>query len=205
MTITNGYATAAEFKAEFYPAESTDSIDDGIIENKIEAASRLIDEHCFRRFWANAADESRTYKAEDADLLFTDDIVSITTLQTDTDGDRVYETTWAITDYDLEPENAALDGKPYTRITLAPMGRYAFPAGIAKGVKVTGKFGYAVTVPAKVKSACLLQAERLFKRKDAPFGVIGSAEMGQMQVIPKLDPDVAMMLAPYVRYGIEGV
>ena len=204
MTITNGYCTAEEFKAEFFPADSTDSQDDSVIENKVEAASRLIDEHCFRRFWANAVDESRTYRAEDAYLVFTDDIVSITTLQTDEDGDRVYERTWLTTDYDLEPENAALDGKPYTRIATAPMGRYRFPRGMPKGVKVTGKFGWSV-VPAKVKSACLLQAERLFKRKDAPFGVIGSAEMGQLQVIPKLDPDVAILLEKYVRYGIEGV
>lgn len=204
MTIWNGYATAAQFKAEFYPAGSTDNIDDTVIEDKIEAASRLIDEHCHRRFWVNAVDESRTYKAEDAYLVFTDDIVSVTTLQTDEDGNRVYERTWAATDYDLEPENAALDGKPYTRIATTPMGRYGFPGGMAKGVKVTGKFGWSA-VPSKVKSACLLQAERLFKRKDAPFGVIGSAEMGQLQVIPKLDPDVEILLGPYVRYGIEGV
>jgi hypothetical protein len=72
------------------------------------------------------------------------------------------------------------------------------------GVKVTGKFGWQA-VPSKVKTACLIQAERLFKRKDAPFGVIGSAEMGQLQVIPKLDPDFYILLEDYVRYGIEGI
>jgi len=34
-------------------------------------------------------------------------LLSVTTLKTDRDGDRTYETTWAATDYDLLPLNAA--------------------------------------------------------------------------------------------------
>jgi hypothetical protein len=42
---------------------------------------------------------------------------------------------------------------------------------------------------------------RLYKRKDAPFGVVGStsAEMGQLMVIPKLDPDVKFLLDAYKK------
>lgn len=197
MTITNGYCTLDDFKANFFPKNSTDSLDDSVIESKIEAISRLIDEETHRRFFKNGTDEIRTFSPKESDLLVGFDIVSITTLKTDEDGDRVYETTWATTDYDLEPENASLDGRPYTAIRIAPDGRYSFPL-IRRGVQITGIFGWSA-IPKLAKEACLLQSIRLFKRKDAPFGVTGSAEMGSMIAITKLDPDVAKMLAPLIK------
>lgn len=51
--------------------------------------------------------------------------------------------------------------------------------------------------PANVVEASLIQAGRVFRRKDAPFGVVGSAEMGSGIVIARLDPDVRMMLDPF--------
>ncbi len=50
-------------------------------------------------------------------------------------------------------------------------------------------------VPAAVKLACELQAIRLYKRKDASFGVLGAAEFGTfVRLLDKLDPDVAQLL-----------
>src|SRR5262245_41902039 len=60
-------------------------------------------------------------------------------------------------------------------------------------------------VPGEVKLATQLQGERWFKRRDAPFGVVGSAEFGNFsRILPQLDPDVQMMLGGYgerTRYG----
>ena len=204
MTITNGYCTLAELRARLGYV-STDTADDAMLEAVVMGVSRLIDRYTGRRFYTTSADETRYYTAEDSYTLFLpDDLVSVTTLSTDEDGDRTYEYTWAVTDYDLEPANAALDGQPYTRIEVTPEGAYLWPVGIRRGVKIVGKFGLAAA-PADVKEACLLQSERVFKRKDAPFGVVGSAEMGQALVIPKLDPDVALLLAGHRRMGIGGV
>lgn len=204
MAIVNGYATLAELRARLGYV-STDTADDTMLEAVVMGVSRWIDRYTGRRFFTTSADETRYYTADDAYTLFMpDDLISITTLSVDEDGDRVYERTWAATDYDLEPYNAVLDGLPYTRIETAPNGRYGWPVGIARGVKIVGKFGYSAA-PADVKEACLLQCERLFKRKDAPFGVMGSAEMGQILVIPKLDPDVALLLAGNIHYIIGGV
>jgi hypothetical protein len=50
-----------------------------------------------------------------------------------------------------------------------------------------------------VSEACKIQSIRLFKRKDAPFGVVAGGEMQQSMTIPDLDPDVKMLLSPYVR------
>jgi hypothetical protein len=203
MTITNGYCTLAEFKARFYPAGLTDTTDDTVIENVIEAVSRQIDNYAGRRFYVTGSDETRYFTAEESEYLSAGDVVSITTLSTDENDDRVYERTWAATDYDLTPYNAALDGLPYTRLEITPNGSYAFPTG-AKSVKIVGKWGYPAT-PDAINEACLIQAIRLFKRKDAPFGVMGSAEMGQLVVIPRLDPDVKMLLDPFRKFDVVGI
>ena len=192
---TNGYCTLAEL-CTF--ARVSGTADDDMLVAAINAVSRWIDEYTGRRFWKDGADTTRYYTAEFADLLFIDDLsAALTALYTDEDGDRTYERTWAATDYDLQPDNAAADGKPYTQIATTPDGNYSFPSG-AKGVKITGKFGWP-SVPTMIKQATLTQAERVFKRRDAPFGVVGSAEMGQIAVVPKLDPDVQAMIVPFIR------
>lgn len=192
MAITNGYTTLATAKARLGIADTSD---DATIEAVVSAVSRQIDNECNRRFYA--VSETRYYTALSSTGVWVDDLLSVTTLVTDDDGDRTYDTTWAATDYDLGPYNAALDGQPYSRIDVAPDGNYTFPVGVARGVKVTGSFGYAATTPAAIAEACLLQTARLFRRKDAVFGVVGSADMGQTAVIARIDPDVKMMLAPY--------
>src|SRR3972149_1675085 len=176
MTITNGYATLAEARARMGITVAGDTTDDTIIENVIEAVSRLIDNYTGRRFHTTSSDETRYFTAEHSEYLDAGDIVSVTTIYTDEDYDRTYEKTWTATDFDLLPFNASLDSKPYTSIELTPNGNYAFPDG-PKAVKIVGKWGYS-TVPDAINEACLLQTFRLFKRKDAPFGVVGSAAVG---------------------------
>lgn len=195
MSITNGYATLAEIKARL-GIPTADTADDTVLEAVIEAASRAIDNETGRVFYATTA--TKYFRADDGDLLFIPDLLSVTTLKTDSDGDRTYETTWATTDYDLEPYNDA----PYTRIRLTPSGRYSFPTH-AKGVEIAGSWGYNATgsYPDAINEACLILASRLFKRKDAPFGVAGTAEMGQLR-IGKTDPDVAGLLYPYRHFEV---
>lgn len=179
-----------------------DPMDNLVIESIVEAVSRWIEAYTGRRFYRNSEDESRYYTATHSFSLETDDIGSLTTLATDDDGDRTYETTWAATDYDLMPYNATVSGQPYTWLDVTPSGNYAFPT-TARGVKLTGKFGYAASTPAPIKEACLLMTERLFRRRDAIFGVLGSAETG-MITITQADSDVKMLLLPYVRLGVRG-
>jgi hypothetical protein len=95
------------------------------------------------------------------------------------------------------PENAALDGFPYNRIITKPQGAYYFPLRYAS-VQIVGKFGFSA-VPLPIQEACNIQTIRLFRRKDAPYGISGGAEMGQAIVIPQLDPDVKLLLQAYER------
>ena len=57
-------------------------------------------------------------------------------------------------------------------------------------------------VPATVHQAALIQAHRIFKRKDAPEGMMGFADFGVVRMQGKLDPDVAANLDSYVRYAV---
>jgi hypothetical protein len=129
--------------------------------------------------------------------VFVDPIVSVTTLATDGGLNRTYTTTWAATDYDLMPANAASGDRPYTWIQTSPDGGYNFVLRV-NGVKLTGVFGWPA-VPAAVGEAALLWAERLFKRKDTPWGIAAFAELGEVRVLKEMDPDVVTLLKPFVR------
>ena len=162
MAATNGYCVLADITGP-KDITSIDAADDTRIEGYITSASRFIDEYAGHRFYVNSSDETRVYTAEDGSCVQVDDLVSVTTLKIDVDLDRVYEYTLATTDYDLLPGNAALKGKPYTRIEVAPAGLYSFPTQ-AKGVQVVGKFGYPA-VPADIKQACIMITIRLYQNR----------------------------------------
>jgi hypothetical protein len=136
--------------------------DDAVIETIIEASSRFIDGECSRYFYKNT-DGARYYTAIDATCVRTDDLVSVTALNTD-DGTRAYSTAWTEDDFDLWPYNAALDGRPYVQIIISPYTHYHFPANTAKGVKVTGVFGWP-SIPAQIQEACIMIGLSTYKRR----------------------------------------
>lgn len=180
------YTTVATLKARL---GITDSVDDAVLGACIAAASRVIEDYTARKFYAVTA--TRYFTAQDGYTVFVDDLLAVTSIDTD-DGNRTYNEAWSATDYDLEPYNST----PYTRIRIAPTGTKSWPISLPKGVRIVGSWGYSVKTPTAIEEACLLQASRLFKRKDAPFGVAGTAEAGTL-ALPRIDPDVRMMLEPY--------
>jgi hypothetical protein len=192
--VIAGALTTALAGATVTIMDVSDPEDDTECEQAIESASGAIETHCGeRRFWVNGTDEDRRYSPPYPDVFWcNDDIVSLTTLATDEDGDGVCERTWETTDYFLEPANALLDGEPYTRIRIATNGRYSFPVGTSR-LKLTGKFGWAA-VPAKVKQATFIQGSRFYERRNSPFGVIATTETMVATVKDDLDPDVQILL-----------
>lgn len=195
MAITNGYCSLSEVKAAL---RITDTVDDALLELSVEAASREIDGFCQRIFYQRTA-QTRVYTPESYFLCQTDDIVSITTLQTATDG-TTFDVTWSAGDYQLEPLNGVsggLQGQPYTRIRAVDS--YVFPMYMLgeATVRITGTFGWSA-VPVDVKQACVLLAMRQFKRYDSPLGVAGFGDMGALRV-GRTDPDVEALLYPYKR------
>jgi hypothetical protein len=150
------YCSLAELKARIWPIGTTsDTVEDEILEAIITSVSRTIDNYCGRRFYVSTADETRYFETDDPEYLFPGvDIKTVTTIKTDADGDRTYENTWDTDDFDLYPENAALDNQPYTWIRTAVNGSYSFPS-IPRAVEIVGTFGYCVTgsEPAVVSEA----------------------------------------------------
>lgn len=191
---SNLYTTVATLKTRLGISDTTDDTTLGLV---LTGVCRAIDGHCGQSFYRDAVASTRYYTATDKSVVFTDPIVSVTTLATDSAADRTYTTTWAATDYDLMPDNAASGDRPYTWIETAPNGSYSF-SSLAKGIKLTAVYGWPA-VPAAVGEAALLWAERIFKRKDAPFGIASFIEAGEMRLIKDMDPDVQTLLRPFVR------
>jgi hypothetical protein len=188
--ITNGYCTIQQVKDAL---RISDAVDDSLLELSIEAASREIDAYCQRVFYTTTA--TREFVTNSNYVVQIDDLVSLTTLKTSTD--RAWETTWGAADYQLEPVNGIAGGlaQPYTRIRA--VGNYTFPVQAEASVQVTGVFGWSA-VPLDVRMACILQAQRLFKRFDSPLGVLGMGDMGSIRV-SRVDSDVQALLAPYMK------
>jgi hypothetical protein len=195
MAITNGYCTLADLKAAL---RVQDSIDDSLLELAIESASREIDGYCERVFYSTSG--TRVYAPTNIYTVTTDDIISVTTLKSSSDG-VTYDITWQTSDYQLEPLNGVAGGlvTPYTRIRAT--GNYLMPSFSAGTfyelealIQVTGVFGWSA-VPAAIRQATVILAMRLFKRLDAPLGMI-SNDMGSMRV-GRFDPDVEALVAPF--------
>lgn len=194
MAITNGYTTLNKLKAALR-IPTADTVDDTLLEDAINSASRLIDGYCNRSFY-NGGTATRVYAPQDSFVTQFDDLQSLTTLETSSDGDG-YDTTWTSADYQLEPLNGIVDGltTPYTRVRA--IGDYTFlTLGEEATVRITGVWGYA-SVPDSVAFACVIQSEREFKRLDSPLGVAGFGDMGVVRVTSRLDSDVTQLLEPY--------
>ncbi len=190
MAITNSYATIDDLKARL-DIKSADQ--DTVLEQVIEAASRQIDGWCGRAF--ASGNDVRHMTADSYDLLILpEELHGVTSFAVDRDGDGIYETTWLVSDLYLQPYPGPFQ-------VVRPRNGQAFPTH-RNAVQIAGSWGFGADVPAPVREACLLQAARLFKRKDAPFGVAGSAEHGQLQTITSIDPDVKQLLAPFMRQSM---
>lgn len=209
VSITHGYCTLDQLKTWLMPTLAvTDTSHDEALSVAINAASRAIERHTGRRFYANSTDETRYVTASDSTMLLERDlgidIISITSLTCDEDGDRTYERSWTTGDYDLHPHNAVLDSHPYTRIGVSPDGDYAFPTDVEKGVRLVGVFGYCTSGAqdawaSEVRLACMIQAGRFYERAVTPLGVAGGGAFGEMRLTDRLDPDVEAMLSRLVR------
>ena len=203
MAFVNGYANRNQIKAALRIG-TADTIDDELIDNCAGAASRLIDGFCNRKFWAVGSATTRVYQAEDSFFCSIDDISGTAiTLQTSTNADGVFDTTWSPTDWQLEPLNGDLDGIAWAYDKIRAIGDYLFPTvnanyGSQALVKVTANFGWPY-VPETITQATIIQASRIFKRYDSPLGVAGFGDMGAIRVSRALDPDVAQLVEPYRR------
>jgi hypothetical protein len=165
------------------------SEDDPLYAMYISTSSRAVDDFCMRQFGKTDAPEQRQYSAEWSRYECTY-MTEIDDLQDPTGLAILDRNGNAVTDYTLLPRNAILKGKPYERIATTVGGLLDITAD---------SWGW-LSVPLAAKNATLLQAARLAKRKDSPFGVAGSPSMGsELRLLAVLDPDLRTSLSAYRR------
>jgi hypothetical protein len=193
--VTTEYTTPAVVKGMI--GKTTDDDRDDLIIQAIAAASRMIDQRCGRRFYADATATARTFTAHDR-LLTVGDTQSLrvddylasagATVETKTS----FTGTWTtVTGWEPGPDNADAAGMPWTEIAYQ-----AGWAGDTTKVRVTARWGWPA-IPDAVAQAAALLAARLYQSKDSPNGVLGSADWGAIRV-SRFDPDVEVLIAPYI-------
>jgi hypothetical protein len=140
--MTNAYASVAALKGSA-ALNITSAGYDAQLLALLEGVSRWVDAHCNRHFFVLTA--TRRFDGDGGTALAVPDLISITSLKTDENRDRVFEQTWAAGDYllyplDAKPQDPA--GRPFHRVLVDSFGsRRAFPQGQAT-VEIAGKWGY---------------------------------------------------------------
>ena len=189
-----------------------DTTDDNRLTMAADAATQMIQAYCNRHFVQQATVSARTLVASTPWMIEVDDISTATGLiiKTDEDADGTFETTWASTDYQLEPLNGKLGGQdwPYTRIRAIKAREFPFDYGQAL-VQVTARWGWANPdaindyVPHPVEQAAQIQGVSVFKSAEAPLGIAGFGDIGIMRLRQAMHPVAAALLAPYRRDSVQ--
>ena len=223
------------------------------------------------------------FDGDEGTELVVPDLISVTSLKTDDNKDRTFETTWAATDYLLYPANAQPTkewGRPYSRVLVDTEAgtEDVFTQGL-QTVEIVGNWGYrdvtedsgadvneaaafsatdttltvtdgakfavAQTIlidseqmyitaistndltvtrgvngttaashndssdvsiykyPGPVVEACLIQAARLWKRKDSSYSArVGLPQTGTFQAQRGPDADARQLLSPYRKSAV---
>lgn len=197
MTWAPAYASAAEL-AHFMAQAQVHDVDDAELSLAVETASRSVDRACNRQFGTLDTAEPRFYTAQfDRHrrrwVIDTDDFATTDDFVVETAALQSYS---PITDCLPAPINAVAGGKVWTQVVVNPASTVV-PTTAEHGVRVTAKFGWP-EVPPSIKLATLIQASRLFSRRKAPFGILGSIETGgELRLLERLDVDLMTSVSPY--------
>ena len=274
----NAYVTVDLLKSSSV-LNVTGTGDDTRLRLLAESQSRVVDRLTNRHFYALTA--TRTFDVTDTEKVLLPDLAAITSLKTDDNIDRTFETTWATTDYRLRPANADpatrinSNSRPYTSVIVDSNGTRSFTLG-DETVQIVGEWGWwshkatatetadaissttattfsvsartdveaghtilvdseqmyvqsysgnTLTVirgvngttaathsggaaislyeyPEPVREAVIIQASRMWKRKDSSYANALGLEGGLMEIFRGIDQDVKQALNPYRKMAI---
>lgn len=185
----------------------SDTARDALLTMALTSASRQIDRMCSRRFYLDTVVSTRTFTPVRRESWYisggaiqVDDIGSTTGLIV-AEGWQNWNAsnnpTWTPTSADLTllPDNALALGLPITALQRT-IGTIVDPY---VQVQVTALWGWPA-VPDEINLATLLQAARLYRRKDSPEGILGNTDFGTMRVAG-MDRDVQALCDPYRKAG----
>ena len=184
----------------------SDNTDNDLLEDLVESASRSIDRIANRRFYLDAVASARLYRAYSDIFVYVDDIGTTSSLvvKTDSNGNGTYAKTLTLNqDYILDPLTASSLNRPFTQLTMVSNTETwpIFPGltqnGLRPGVQVTARWGWPA-VPDDINMACLILTADLYKRKDAPGGILGLGDLGVVRMSP-IGRDVTAMVRAYKK------
>lgn len=175
---------------------------DTIVTNAVNAANQSVVQWLGRdpsEKVAVGSETARVYYPENRCLVITDDFHDTTNLVVETDegDDGTFETTWASTDFQLEPLNQRENGITVPHYRIRAVESRLFPWNRRASVQVTAAWGWD-SVPDAVFESTLLKAARLFHRKDSPQGAAGFTEFGAVRLTSN-DGDIVDNLKPFRR------
>lgn len=218
------YATVLEFRNETNIDSRTDDVEIAALLDGVARAINTFCNHP-DGFFADQVASARYYSGSGKATQLIDECVSVTAVavkDSPSDDEDSY-TTWTIgtigttTSADCfpasgEPEDPDFNSTPYTMLIIGANGsysqftggRYTHRGGFRPGtpstrglptVKVTGRWGYADTVPYDIKQANIMQASRWYKLLQGHMQrATATGEMGTMSYPNALDPDVQGIL-----------
>lgn len=203
MTITNGYCTLDELKREL-AIESLHVLDDAVLEDIITDASRAVDNHCSRQFFAAAG--SGAYDVPDYGdpvLWMDEDWLTVTSI---TNGDG---STIAASLTDLWPKNAV----SHVALRLKDSsGLYwtGTTGGDDLGViTLSGSIGYvnraasdakSAQIISNTKRACIIVAAAMYRKRNGQETNAATVTAAGVVLAPQGMPrDAAQLLEGYRR------
>lgn len=194
MAIENGYTDLATFKL-WRIVEEPDTDDDSVIEDIITQASRAIDTHTGRTFYART--EARTFTTpRTAELVFDDDLLTVTTL-TNGNGEEIEDTSYILLPNNVSPKYALVligtDGVAWELSTTTNSSLQA--------ISLAGTWGWSAATPADIESACLILTDDTYQKRVAGEGEPGGLVTSDgVRILPAGFPNrVRDLLIPYRR------
>lgn len=207
MALGDTYIDLADLKGYLKIALTKIELDDALLD-ALQSSSQEIERQTNRQFNMTDTASARKYAPNRrGDKVLVDDFYTTVGLvvEYDSTGNGDWVELTLDTDYELKPTNGIQDGQPgwpfceiviYQPIPVFRVNRRDNRAS----VRVTAKWGWAA-VPKPVRQACLIIAAETFQLKDAPFGVAGSDQFGN--VLRVRDNRIAAgKIARYVRNRI---
>lgn len=203
------YATVTELRAELGKGVTDD---DTVLVRLLDAATRNIDDFCNRPdgFAADTTASARLYMGNNQEFIRVDEFIAVTLVRVKPAATSSYET-WTSADYmacagdrRFPDYNPTVKGKPYTALRVDPNGDYSIFYADTQypTVEVTARWGYASSAPPTIKTACIMQAVRWYKRlKSGMSDTLASVDAGQLMYTRTLDPDIQRLLRDgrYIR------
>ena len=178
--VANTYATLEELKQRLAISSATNTYDE-MLWRILHLASRIADRRCGRRFFV--ATNTKRFDIRDIAGFQVNDLIAVTQLAEDRDGDGVYEALRppdGYTLYPLDAEPDAAHGEPYRRIMCTKDNATdGFTFGKSK-VKVTGQWGYRNHW---LKSGAIVRSGTAISAADKSFFVDDDAPLAAGQTI----------------------